>query len=172
MTKMDEHGPGAHREANSEDMGSDEATVSTKGQGMPAPTGDVIDLRLPPKAAYRTALRAILGAIAATVAFNYDEIMQLRIAVSEAFDMAVRHMAQRPQAPEGAGVDIRFVITADTIEFTVSAPFDSGEIQGDEPDLESQGLLRGMMDEVDLGPGTDNMTVVRAVKRRSRPTDH
>ncbi len=172
MTKMDEHGPSAHGKANSENGCSDEATASTKGQGMEAPTGDVIELRLPPKAAYRTALRAILGAIAATMSFNYDEIMQLRIAVSEAFDMAVRHMAQKPQAPEGAGVDIRFVITADTIEFTVSAPFYNGEIQGDEPDLESQGLLRGMMDEVDLSPGTDNKMVVRAVKRRSSPTDH
>lgn len=159
---MDEHEPSAHGEANSED----------RGQGMTSPAGDVIDLRLPPKAAYRTALRAILGAIAATVSFNYDEIMQLRVAVSEAFDMAVRHMAQGPQAPEEAGVDIRFIITADKIEFTVSAPFDSGKILGDEPDIESQGVLRGMMDEVDLGPGTDNKTVVRAVKRRSSPADH
>ncbi|MCH8087139.1 MAG: ATP-binding protein [Chloroflexi bacterium] len=159
---MDEHEPSAHREANSKD----------RGQGMTSPFGDVIDLRLPPKAAYRTALRAILGAIAATVSFNYDEIMQLRIAVSDAFDMAVRHMAQRPQAPEEAGVDIRFIITADTIEFTVSAPFDGGKILGDEPDFESQGVIRGIMDEVDLGPGTDNKTVVRAVKRRSSPADH
>ena len=45
---------------------------------------DVFELRLPPKSQYVSILRATVGVIAGNMSFNYDEIIQIRTAVSEA----------------------------------------------------------------------------------------
>lgn len=55
-------------------------------------TNDTIELRLPLKPQYLPILRATTGVVAGVVGFNYDEIMQLRVAVSEVFDLALKHI--------------------------------------------------------------------------------
>ena len=51
---------------------------------------DAIELRLPSRPEYLTLVRAAVGVIAGGMSFNYDEIIQLRVAVSEAVQMTMR----------------------------------------------------------------------------------
>ncbi|MCH8993835.1 MAG: UDP-N-acetylglucosamine 1-carboxyvinyltransferase, partial [Chloroflexi bacterium] len=51
-------------------------------------TQDVIQMRLPLKSEYLPVLRAAVGVIAGGMEFTYDEVMQLRVAISEVFDLA------------------------------------------------------------------------------------
>ena len=71
-------------------------------------TNDVIQLRLPLKPEYLTLLRAAVGVIAGTISFNYDEIMQLRAAVSEVFDLGVKSVSGKEGNSEHDELSIRF----------------------------------------------------------------
>lgn len=63
-------------------------------------TNDTIELRLPLKPQYLPILRATTGVVAGVVGFNYDEIMQLRVAVSEVFDLALKHVTPGSEVSE------------------------------------------------------------------------
>ena len=55
-------------------------------------TNDVIEVRLPPKPEYLPVIRAAVGVIVGTMFFNYDEIIQIRVAAAEAFELAIRQI--------------------------------------------------------------------------------
>ena len=53
---------------------------------------DIIELRLPPKEEYQSLVLALIGAIAGDSSFNYVQIIQLKVAVSEAFQLAIKRV--------------------------------------------------------------------------------
>ena len=60
---------------------------------------DVIELRLPPRSEYLTLVRAAVGVISGGMPFNYDEIIQLRVAISEAVQMVTQWATQGGKNP-------------------------------------------------------------------------
>jgi len=81
---------------------------------------DVIEVRLPPTPDYLPVLRATVGVLAGIMSFNYDEILQLRIAVAEAFNLTTRWAKKESEATNLDEVSMRFVVVADKIEILVT----------------------------------------------------
>lgn len=125
---------------------------------------DVIEVRLPLKPEYKQVIRAIVGVIAGLVSFNYDEIMHVRVAVSEVFDL----FAKYDRAPEGDSkineLTVRFAVLPDKVDILVYCPsvltcdLDSNENQ------ESLTVIKSLMDELDF---CDENAAVRMSKHKS-----
>ena len=127
-------------------------------------TNDAIQLRLPLRPEYLTALRATVGVIAGTLSFNYDEIMQLRIAVSEIFGLAIKHVAENKWPPEVKELVFSFVPKPEGLEtlITHQAGF-TGGLDWEEGE-EGQALVQSLVDEVEFG---SEEALVRMVKLKS-----
>ena len=131
---------------------------------------DVIEVRLPPSHKYLRLLRAAVGVLAGIELFNYDEIIQLRSAVSEAFILATRWANQENAPTSPDEVSIRFVVAADKIDIHVSNRLGfTGQIdvQGE---VESCALLESLMDEVAFGDGADNEPLISMTKYNTAET--
>ena len=111
--------------------------------------------------------RAAIGVIASGLSFNYDEVNQLRVAMSEAFEMILRRVALVNPQYSPSVVTIRFITNSDNIEVLIPPwPSFAGYAPTEEDD-ESRALLESLMDEINLGgDGDDGEPVVRMLKRR------
>ncbi len=127
---------------------------------------DTIELRVPLKAEYVAVLRASVGVIAGGLSMTYDEVMQLRVALSEAFDLAVRHDAH--EAPAGGELTVRFVVRPGSLEMLVTGPHGYAAHLDREAGRESRALLESLVDEVDSGGQEDGGGVLRLLKRSAR----
>ena len=125
---------------------------------------DVIEIRLPANSEYLSVLRATVGVLAGSMSFNYDEIIQLRVAVSEAFHIAVRRYALEGADPSSREVTMRFVLQTDRIEILIPNLLDYTVQSASEEEVESQALLESLMDEVEYGSGALDQPVVRMAK--------
>ena len=127
---------------------------------------DVIELRVPPKLEHQSVARAAIGVIAGGLSFNYDEIIQLRVAVSEAFEIMLRRVQRTSSEFSPSEVIIRFNTDVDSVEVLIPAwPSIPGYVATEE-DAESQALLESLMDEIMLGGEGEGEPVVRMFKRR------
>ena len=131
---------------------------------------DVIEVRLPADTKHLPLLRAAAGVLAGIELFNYDEIIQLRLAVSEAFILAMRWANQESAPTSPDEISVRFVVAADKIEILVSnrlgftGPID---IEGE---VESCALLESLMDEVAFGGGAPNEPLISMTKYNTAET--
>ena len=128
---------------------------------------DVIEIRLPANSEYLSVLRAAVGVLAGSMSFNYDEIIQLRVAVSEAFNMAVRGFAPGGTDPLSQQVTVQFVVQTDQIEVIIPSLADYTVPSASEEEIESQALLESLMDEVEYGSGSPGQPIVRMAKYHS-----
>ncbi len=127
---------------------------------------DVLELRLPPKPEYISVLRAIIGVVAGALSFNYDQIIQLRVAVSEAFEIAIRSISCMKQAQEVDEIAVRFLIGPDRLEIVIPAPDEHAIPPDTQEEMESQALLRSLIDELEIGTAADGGSLIRLVKYR------
>lgn len=98
------------------------------------------------------------------MSFNYDEVIQLRVAVSEAFSLAVRCSNLEMAGPSAQEMALRFVVENDRIEILIPALVDyTGPLDSQE-EIESQALLGSLMDELEYGSGDMDQPIVRMVK--------
>ena len=129
---------------------------------------DVLESRLPPKLQYLPVLRAATGVIAGAMSFNYDQIIQLRVAVSEAFDLAIKLVGGGQHQSDVKELAVRFVIQTDKIEILFPAPevhtYTARYVSEQD---ESEALLNSLMDELELGAVTPARLLIRMVKYRS-----
>ena len=117
---------------------------------MAESTGDLVELKVPLKSKYQAVLRSAVGVVAGVMNFNYDEIMHIRVAVSEVFDQAIEGGAGR-ESSGSSGLDVRFAPHADRLEIMFAAPPGSaGTLESDAKE-ESQALLRSLVDKVGSG---------------------
>ena len=131
-------------------------------------TQDVVQVRLPLKSSYLPVLRATVGVLAGAMEFNYDEIMQLRVAVSEVFDLVARHTASASRDNGTNELGVSFVNHHNRLEISVEAPADVAiELDGEE-DEESRVLLESLMDEVEFR-GDDSAIHMAKYKPGTRP---
>ena len=112
-------------------------------------------------------LRATIGVIAGRMSFNYDDIIQLRTAISEAFELAIKHLTTGEQAQETHEVEVRFTIESDRIEVSIPAPIGRvGQIDSGEEE-ERLALLGSLVDELGLGEGAAGGDLISLVKYKS-----
>ncbi len=129
-------------------------------------TNDTIELRLPLKPQYLPILRAATGVVAGAVSFNYDEIMQLRVAVSEVFDLALKHVTPGIGVSEVNELAVILSVYPHEIEILIAGPKDYTSSLSTDEGEESLALLRSLVDEVEFGSEVDGKTVIRMVKYR------
>ena len=127
-------------------------------------TWEVIELRLPPILQYLPVLRAAIGAIAGTMAFNYDDIIQLRTAASEAFGLAVELVTRGHQVSPVNELAVRCSIQPDKLEILILASTDYARLFDTKEDKEAESLLNSLMDELEFGTGTAGSPMVRIAK--------
>ncbi|HEY4601017.1 MAG TPA: anti-sigma B factor RsbW [Cerasibacillus sp.] len=84
-------------------------------------TFDFVEMRIPAKAEYVSVVRLSVSGIASRMGFNYDEIEDLKIAISEAITNTVKHAYGENETGE---VNIGFGIYSNKLEIMVS---DHGE---------------------------------------------
>lgn len=130
-------------------------------------TNGTIELRLPLKPEYLPILRATMGVVAGVVSFNYDEIMQLRVAVSEVFDLAIKHVEPGSGFSEVNELAVRFSVHPDKLEVVIMGPKDYTSYLNTGEGRESLALLRSLTDEVEFGGEVAGKTLVHMVKYRS-----
>ena len=129
---------------------------------------DAIEVRLPPRPRYLAALRAISGVLAGSVSFNYDEIMEIRAAISEVFELVVKRAMERQEATPLDKVTFTFTVQADYIEIIIEPTVGSSSIMVSEAEeQESRAFLESLMNEVEFATGADGAPVIRMVKRKS-----
>ena len=127
---------------------------------------DLIELHLPPKAEYIPIVRALTGVIAGEMSFTYDEIVQLRVAVSELFDIVVRNTAQGKAGHPGEALILRFVLGPDQLELMIVVP-EGHAAERTIVEEESAALLESLVDEFDYAAGSGQRYTFRIAKHRS-----
>ena len=127
---------------------------------------DVVELRLPPKDEYLPVIRAAAGVLAGGLSFNYDEVIQLRTAVAEAFELMFRRTLQGTSVATPLEITVRFTITSHILEvFFPTNPDVTGQ-QSFQGEVESKALLESLVDEVELDGEAGGAPSIRLVKYR------
>ena len=134
-------------------------------------SSNVIELRLPLRREYLPVLRATLGVIAGISSFDYDQIVHLRVAVSEVYDLAIKHVIRSEQDLEPYTLTARFALEDSKIETLIIAPIDYAGFPSTDEERESEALIHSLMDEVEIGFRCGDASVVRLVKYRSAERD-
>ena len=125
---------------------------------------DVIELRLPPRSEYLTLVRAAVGVISGGMSFNYDEIIQLRVAISEAVQMVTQWATQGETKPIEAQLVVRFTVDSDRLAILLTVPDGAARSGTAEPDEEGLALLQSLVDEVEFGGDAAAELSIRMVK--------
>jgi len=150
-------------------VSDDMSTDGRRGGGEEArATGstDVLELSLPPKAEYLPVIQAAAGVLAGNMSFNYDEIIHVRTAVAEAFELAVRRLQRTASISTPADVRVRFLIMPEGLEIQIPAPQDDAGWLASQEDVESRALIESLMDEVELDGAAAETPPIRMVKYR------
>ena len=125
---------------------------------------DVIEIKLPPASEYLAVVRAALGVIAGNMSFNYDEIIQLRVAVSEVFNLAMEWISKDAAPSNNRELALQFVVEGDKLEILVPNQISYAvSLTGDQM-VESRALLESLMDEVEFGGGAGQDPLIRIAK--------
>lgn len=130
-------------------------------------TTDTIELRLPLKPEYLLILRATTGVVAGVISFNYEEIKQLRVAVSEVFNLAMEHVTRRGAISEVNELDVIFSLHPHEIEILITGPKDYTSYLNTDEGVESLALLRSLMDKVEFDAEVAGKVVICMVKYKS-----
>ena len=125
-----------------------------------SPTNDNIQLTIPLKAEYLPVLRATVGVIAGVLAFNYDEIMQLRVAVSEVFNLAMGQLREQPPA-EVPELAVSISAQPDGLEILLTSPSGFLPVLDGLADDESLALLNSLLDKVEMSHGKAGVRMVK-----------
>ena len=120
-------------------------------------TSDELSLRLPLRSEYLTVLRATAGVIAGEVGFNYDEIIQVRVAVSEIFGHATGQPPKTERVGETGQFSARFLPQSMGLEMRFSYPTDESGTLSEE----SRALLTSLMDVVEIDAGSASVLLVK-----------
>ncbi|MCM3748326.1 anti-sigma B factor RsbW [Paenibacillus pasadenensis] len=141
-----------------------------------------ITLRLPAKSDYLDLIRLTLYGVATKIGFSYEEIEDMKVAVSEACNNAVLYAyADRPASDPHGDMEVSFVRTNDSLSIVVKdegESFDAASVaQRSEPlhgksinDIQAGGLglylMQALMDEVEVRSekGTEVVLTKRLVK--------
>ena len=128
---------------------------------------DALELRLPSKSEYLPVVRAAIGVVAGGMDFNYDGIVQLRVAVSEAFDLAVKRAWQGTPSSSPKELVVRITVALESLEIVIPKTRDMAGRLASEDEVESEALLKSLMDEVEIDGEDSQDAFVRMVKYKT-----
>ena len=142
-------------ERGEEVEGADESTADRLDK-------DTVLLRLPAKSDYLPILRATVGVVAGVMSFTYDEIVQIRVAVSEAFELAARRAQEADPSESDRTVEARIIVGPTELEVLVTpGPLESTD------QIESRAVIETLVDRVEFGVEAAGKRAIRLVKRKS-----
>lgn len=104
----------------------------------PKTSAERVAMTIPARAEYVGVVRLAAAAIAGRMAFGYDEVEDLKVAVSEACSDAILN--------GGAEVEVQFAIGPDRLEVQVAGA--AGQAERDQESEMGLLLMRVLMDEV------------------------
>lgn len=130
---------------------------------------DVIELRLPPRGEYQSALRALIGVLAGDLSFNYDQIIQLRVAVSEAFLWTIRRFDRTEAEFSPADIVIRFETDPDWVRVSTLAWTGVPRGLTTSEDAESEALLESLVDDITIINDENGEFLLSMIKYRLSP---
>ena len=128
---------------------------------------DTIEVRIPPKAEYQSVVRAVVGVLAGGMSFTYNEIIQLRVAVIEAYQLAIRLVDAEGDLGGGLQLTVQFNLGGDLLEIIMPNPGSALAAVGVGEELESQAVMESLMDEVEVNRVPAGETLIRMTKRRT-----
>ena len=122
---------------------------------------DVISVFLPPDERYVHLLRLTVSGIGLRMDLTYDDVEDLKLAVNEAFLLAIGHS-------RNDRVAVDFQVSSDSAEVLFKSVGDLAE-HADSDDHESLGifLIKGVMDEVNF-ESSNGETSLRMVKQLAK----
>ena len=129
--------------------------------------GQIVQLRLPATPEYLSVLRATAGVVAGNLSFNYDEILQIRVAVSEAFGLAVDQARRPGDSTEISDLTATFVVGPEALEILIAYPAAALETAAGGDESESRAVIESLVDAVEYRVEPAGTRVIRMVKRKS-----
>ena len=130
---------------------------------------EVVEVTIPPKPEFLTVARLTAATVAARQSFTYDEIEDLKIAVSEACTALIL------AGTAGHPLTLRFAMDADALEVRIvtEGPGISLGPAGLRPKPRDEAqlgvyLMQCLVDEVEVRRGEGGKAELRLVKRRQR----
>jgi serine/threonine-protein kinase RsbW len=142
----------------------------------PEPGGPPIELTIPDDARWLTVVRLTISGVASRLGASYDEVDDIKVAVSEACTNAIDH-AYPGQERGGGTITVRCHATEGGLRVEVAdggCGFDPANVQVvDETAPEKRGglglfLIRKLMDEVEVSSCPGGGTRVTMAKRFAR----
>ena len=136
------------------------------------PAADSIDVRFPAKAEYVSIARLAAAAVAARQAFTYDEVEDLKIAVSEACNVLIAASKPLKRSP----LRLHFIPGTDALVIRVEAQGTqlaldvgaNGEPRPLDDRLLGMFLMQSLVDEVDIRHTGDLASIVLRLAKRRR----
>jgi serine/threonine-protein kinase RsbW len=112
-----------------------------------------IDVIIPARPEYVAVVRLAAAGVAGRTALSYDDIEDIKVAVGEACNAAIR--------AESRQVHVRFVVASDRLEIVVTHQ-PGPPVAPDDPAELGLVLMKCLMDGVEItGDGTQSTTVMR-----------
>ena len=145
----------------------DSGLFSGAEQAPDSGTVDTIEVRIPPKAEYQSVVRAVVGVLAGGMSFTYNEIIQLRVAVIEAYQLAIRLVDPEGERGSGLQLTVQFNLGGEHLEIIMPNPGSTMAALGVGEELESQAVMESLMDEVEINRVPAGETLIRMTKRRT-----
>ncbi len=135
-----------------------------------ARAAEIVEVTIPPKPEFVSVARLTAATVAARQSFTYDEIEDLKIAVSEACAALI------VAGTEGTPLTLRFAWEADALEIRIETGGPGVELAAVSPQTKQPldetrlgvFLMQCLVDEVDVGRGAQGKAGLRLVKRRQR----
>ena len=150
---------------------SDEIPASGRTNGIrqssTTDTVDVLEVKLPLKPEYLPVARVAAGVIAGGMSFNYDEVIQVRVAVAEAFALTMIQTGRDDPASARPEVVIRFTVALDRLEILMAVPENTKLRISSLEVVEGEALLQSLMDSVDLKEEAEGALAIRLIKYRA-----
>ncbi len=140
------------------------------GRRGAARAGETVEVTIPPKAEFVSVARLTAATVAARQSFTYDEIEDLKIAVSEACTALIL------AGTGGAPLALRFTLEGDLLEIRIETggpgiELDAGAARTTQPLNEARlgvFLMQCLVDEVDVRKREQGKAELRLIKRRQR----
>ncbi len=135
-----------------------------------ARAADIVEVTIPPKPEFLSVARLTAATVAARQSFTYDEIEDLKIAVSEACT------ALLAAGTNGTPLTLRFALEADALEVRIETGGPGVELAPPGPrtrqafDEARLGvfLMQCLVDEADSNRTAEGKAELRLIKRRQR----
>ncbi len=126
-----------------------------------------VELWLPLNQTYLPVLRSVAGVISGVAGFGYDDVVNLRTAVAETFDLVIRRSAHGSNGAAEATLTVRWFVRADRIETILDAPNGFHGFPADAAEEEGRDLLFCLQDGFEVATTAPNSAQLRLVKFRA-----